>query len=70
MTYSFLVDVNGQKVGVADNQFGYEILERYLKDYGNLSVEVRDRDFIFGKGLDYGDPITTVKIRDILKGDF
>jgi hypothetical protein len=68
--YSFLAKTPHGDIGVADNKAGDEVFEQLLKEYGNLAVEVRTHEQVFGHGLDYGKPIKIVNIKNILNWSF
>jgi hypothetical protein len=66
MTYSYYVLTPEGGIGVADNPAGYDVLKMLLKDYGNCTVEVRDRERVFGHGVRAGAPMFTTTIKEIL----
>lgn len=66
MTYSYYVLTPEGGIGVADNPAGVDVLKMLLKDYGNCTVEVRDREQIFGKGVRYGTPLFVTTIKEML----
>lgn len=68
MTLSYRVHLPaGQTIGVSDDAAGDRRLEELFKKYGDCTVEVYDRNDVFGRGFDQATPMLVSTIKQLFE---